>query len=113
MIEIDDHNITISRGDTLDILFKLYNFALNTTDTVVFTIKQSCLSKTPLMEKKITPDTTDSIHLVISADEMAQLGIGSKQYDLVVLTADNKRITLIYPARFTVAEVVHDICRQQ
>ena len=44
-----------------------------------------------------------------SAEEMENIGSGTKLYDIVVETIEGTRTTLLAPSKFHVCEVVHDL----
>lgn len=110
MINVDGTDIELSRGDTFDVVFQVENYIINPADTVVFTIKQSCMPEyRALIKREFTGIEDNSIHVVIPAEEMEKAGSGTKLYDIVVETLDGTRTTLLKPSKFHLCEVVHDL----
>lgn len=110
MINIEGTNIELSKGDTFSALFQIENYIINPTDTVIFTIKQSCMPKyKALIKKQFTGITDNSISVEIEANEIEKIGSGTKLYDIVVETKSGTRTTLLKPSKFHLHEVVHDL----
>lgn len=110
MINVDGTDLEISKGDTFDVVFQVENYVINPTDTVVFTVKQSCFPQyRALIKREFTNIQDNSIHVIISAEEMEKVGSGTKLYDIVVETIEGTRTTLLAPSKFHVCEVVHDL----
>lgn len=110
MINIDGTNIEVSKGDTFDVLFQVQNYIINASDKVTFTVKQACFQQyKALIKKEFTNIQDNSIHVVISAEEMGKIGTGTKLYDIVVETTEGERTTLLNPSKLTICEVVHDL----
>lgn len=104
MLKVDGCNLTISQGDTLDLTFKVNGYQLQSGDIVTFSVKDC--KRQIVLKKIITQFVGNSIHVVVSAEEMAKLSIGTKFYDLSC-TSKDKIITFNFPASLTVREVMH------
>lgn len=110
MIEINGMDIELSKGDTFDVIFQVENYIINPTDKITFTVKQSCISTSRILIKKEFTDVTDNtIHILISANEIEKIGSGTKLYDLFIQTEEGNRTTLMKPAKLHLCEVVHDL----
>ena len=110
MINIEGTNIELSKGDTFDVVFQIENYIINTTDKITFTVKQSCISTSGvLIKKEFTNVTDNTIHVLISANEIEKIGSGTKLYDLFIKTEEGDRITLMKPAKLHLCEVVHEL----
>lgn len=109
MIKIDNQDIYISHGDTLKVLFELAEgYKIQQTDTILFSVKETAGSNEILLSKTIPFTLDNEIDVTISADEMANLSVGAKVYDLLVTNNDNV-ITLNFPAKLIIKEVVHNV----
>lgn len=109
MIEIDGQDIFISHGDTLNVLFELAEgYKVAETDSITFSVKATAGSSEVLLSKAIPFTSVNEISVNISADEMASLGVGAKVYDILVKNSNNV-VTLNFPAKLIIKEVVHDV----
>lgn len=105
-----DKNITVSKGDVLDVNFKLNGLTLSSDDTLYFSVKDNLKDA----ETKITHKVTDidvnsnSFRVVIPTALMITLDVGQYFYDLVYVDSEGNKRTLIYPCRLTVKEVAHN-----
>lgn len=107
MLSIDGKNIKISQGDTFNVLFQVYGYEFKNTDIVIFTIKKGLYTTEPIIEKTFTDIQNNQVNVIITADEMDDLSTGDYCYDLVC-KSDDVVITLNYPAKLKIMEVVHD-----
>lgn len=106
-IKVEGKKITLSRGDTLNVTFRIKSgIDLQPTDTVVFTIKDNPQSTAALVRKEYTGLTGTDITVEATAAEM-QMTAGNKVYDLLVKNGEQKT-TLMFPGEFVIAEVVHN-----
>lgn len=106
-IKVEGKKITLSRGDTLSVTFRISSgINLQPTDTVIFTIKDNPQSSAALLRKEYTGLTGTDITVEATVEEM-QMTAGSKVYDLLVKNGAQKT-TLMFPGEFVVAEVVHN-----
>ena len=109
MIVIDGQDILISHGDTLDVIFKLAEgYKVAETDTIIFSVKTTAGSSEVLLSKTIPFTAVNEIAVRIAAEEMVNLPVGAKVYDLLVTNADNV-VTLNFPAKLIIKEVVHSV----
>lgn len=110
MIEVNGTDIELSKGDTFDVVFQIENYVINKTDKIIFTVKQSCLKNSSALIKQEFENITDNtIHVLISAEDIEKIGSGTKLYDLVVETVEGRRTTLTKPSKLHLCEVVHDL----
>ena len=107
MITICGKTITVSKGDTFDIVFCLCGYELVATDKVVFTMKDKIDCPNEILEKEITGISGKFIRIQIPAEEMKALTARKYYYDLLCKSG-NAVITLCYPEKVFVREVVHD-----
>ena len=107
MLTICGKTITISKGDTFDVTFRLYGYSLLETDIIIFTIKDKIHYPNELIEKKITGISGDVIRVQIPAEKMEVLSGGRHFYDLLCQSGDAV-ITLCYPEQIFIKEVVHN-----
>ena len=109
MIAIDNQDIYISHGDTLDVVFELAEgYKVAETDSITFSVKATAGSSEVLLQKTIPFTAVDEIAVNITSEEMADLSVGAKVYDLLVTSADNV-VTLNFPAKLVIKEVVHNV----
>ena len=109
MIVIDGQDILISHGDTLDVIFELAEgYKVAETDTIIFSVKTTAGSSEVLLSKTIPFTAVNEIAVNIAAEEMVNLPVGAKVYDLLVTNADNV-VTLNFPAKLIIKEVVHSV----
>lgn len=109
MLEIKGQAMKMSAGDTFDITFLLKGYALKSTDTVVFSIKDDYEDDNalPLLTETITGQTGSLLRVLISADRIKQCGVGLKYYDLVLTNPSGIKYTLNYPTKLWLERVVH------
>ena len=110
MLLIDkDKNITISYGDLFDVVFSLGGLTIEEGDKLCFSVKKDLEdAETCLYTENFTVDyETNKFRITIHSSEMEKLTAGKYLYDIVYISADNKR-TLNFPARLTVVRVVHN-----
>lgn len=108
MIDIQNHDIMISQGDTFAVVFALNGFKIVPTDVVTFSVKRTEFSDKCLMKKTFQDyDGGETIELKISAAEMAVLEPGEYVYDLMIVSGDTKT-TLNFPAKLIIRRVAHD-----
>lgn len=105
MFGITGTTITITRGDTAEITFEIKNadgtaFEPSEGDEVVFTVKESTVSETVLIQK-----TGTSIN-ILSSDTSA-LPYGVYVYDVQVTLATGQKNTVIEPSPFIITEEVN------
>lgn len=111
MFEVDTKKltITISKGDVLDVTFKVNGLELLEQAEIFLTIKESLEDEDALLltQCKSIDTETNSVRVFIKSSEMCKLDAGRYYYDLVYKVDGNTR-TLNYPACLIVREVVHN-----
>lgn len=109
MIAIDNQDIYISHGDTLDVVFELAEgYKVAETDSITFSVKATAGSSEVLLSKAIPFTSVNEIAVDIPAEKMAALQVGAKVYDILVKNSNNVT-TLNFPAKLIIREVVHNV----
>lgn len=109
MITIDNQDIYISHGDTLDVVFDLAEgYKVAETDSITFSVKATAGSSEVLLSKAIPFTSVNEIVVKIPAEEMAVLSVGSKVYDVLV-TNNSNVVTLNFPAKLVIKEVAPNV----
>ena len=110
MVRINDTTITMTRGDTLEVLVELFQpdgsvYPVQPGDRIRFALKQSYSDREPLLLKEIPHD---SMVLRLEADETRRLQAGGVPYvyDIEITMADGTVDTFIDRAKFIVTEEV-------
>lgn len=105
---IDGKDITISRGDTLDVIFRVSGLSFTDGDKAIFSIKSDYVLK-PIYTCECTL-RGNVVGVLVPADVMAKIDVGEYKYDIVVtIVATGKVITLFATSFFTVEEVAHNV----
>lgn len=102
MLRINREKITISYGDTFDVVFRLEGFELLENHKIYFTVKADLYDDNYILTKELTGLNGIDIPVVISSDDMKKIPIGINYYDLVCITADGTVITLTSPSQLIV-----------
>ncbi len=105
MLQVDDENITLTRGDTAVLELNVtkddgtpYDFS---QDTVVLTIKTTTNSKDILVQKTFSDGT-----IKIEHGDTKELKYGTYKYDVQITTGGGDVYTVITPHDFILAEEV-------
>lgn len=106
MILVEDKKIKISHGDTFDVTFSLEGYVLQEGDKVIFSVKKTRFAKDIAIQKTYPNVKGETIRVIVSAADMAELDPGEYLYDIHVISGDRKT-TLNFPAPLTVEAVVH------
>lgn len=107
MLITSKQSIIISYGDTFCVTFHVDGFLIQPEDKVVFTIKQDLSRPTTLITREFSNIQGNEFTVEISETDMKRLTAGSYYYDIVCVSKD-KQTTLMFPARLTVRQVVHN-----
>ena len=102
-----DENLNIKTylGDTAGIVYALDGYTLAAGDSIVFSIKRNTGDNIVLYEKNIVAAGTE---INIDLTDL-KLGVGYYNYDILLKTAENERITILGPKKFNVLEVAHNV----
>lgn len=110
MVNINGTTITITRGDTLDVLLEIYledgtPYEARAGDVIRFALKQKYTDSAPIPVKDISPAT---MILRLEADETKLLRAGwiPYVYDIQITMADGTVDTFIDRAKLIVTEEV-------
>ena len=96
MITIDNQDIYISHGDTLDVVFDLAEgYKVAETDSITFSVKATAGSSEVLLSKAIPFTSVNEIVVKIPAEEMAVLSVGSKVYITISAVSEEPFETVI------------------
>lgn len=106
MIKVEGQNITVSRGDTLDVVFYIKGYNIENTDNITFSVKTATEATNILMQKNVVKESINSCRVSISATEMNNLPTGQYIYDLKCVS-QGKVITFNFPALLTIKGVAH------
>ena len=110
MIKIDkEKNITISKGDVLDIQFKVNGITLeNGGGRVFFSIKDKLVDDKEISLQAVVDVNLNSFRIIVPTSIMKTLEVGTHYYDIVYVNAQGNMRTLIAPRLLVIKEVVHD-----
>lgn len=103
MIHVEQKNIRISHGDTLDLICTLKNFHIDADDVVVITIR----GNNGTLQKRMRGISGDQIPMFFSTEEMNTLPPGMYRWDLLVKN-ELQNTTLAWPRELIIEGVVHD-----
>lgn len=103
------NNITLTRGDTLQLKVSLYNqdgteYEPASGDVIRFAMKKNYTDAEPLLNITIPNDT---LMLTLQPADTSQLDFGPYVYDLEITKADGTVDTFIAEASFVLAPEVH------
>lgn len=108
MHRISGNNITLTRGDTLQLKVEMFNGGTEYTpqagDVVRFALKKDYGDANPILNITI-PNATQV--LTIEPTDTKTLEFGQYVYDIEITKADGTVDTFIYEAAFTIAPEVH------
>ncbi len=109
MITVKGKTLMISANDTFMTLFQAYGALLDGTETIYFNINAEPNGSAPI---KRIPCGIDRLNNIISIyatkSEMSVLEAGKTYwYDLTMDTPNGLHMTLIYPSKLIVREVMH------
>lgn len=109
MIEICKQNIRISAGDDFNVSFRLIGFELESSDTIIFSVKEDYEDEDsePILTKTFTGMVGDILTIDIPSSEMKTCGVGLKYYDILVKNNNNIKYTLNFPAKLYLERVAH------
>lgn len=110
MIKIDkDKNITVSKGDVLDIQFKVNGITLEDGGRVFFSVKDRLVDEVNRISLEALIDSTlNNFRIIVPTSIMKTIEVGSHYYDIVYVNAQGNMRTLITPRLLIIKEVVHD-----
>lgn len=109
MITAKGKTLMVSARDTLLTFFKVYGAVLDGSETVCFNINEEQNGSKTVKRIPCGIDTLNNV-ICVYADkrEMASLEGGRTYwYDMTMDTLQGMHMTLIYPSRFIVREVMH------
>lgn len=117
MFKIEDTTITLTRGDTLDVVVEIMDgdkaYVLQDGDSVRFALKRRVFSGSnyyeladpePLITKVIPNDT---LELILEPEDTKDLKFGDYLYDIELTKADGTVDTFIADSDFILAVEVH------
>lgn len=107
MFNIDDLNITISRGDTASLEITFEGDVPASGDLVVMSLKSSIRSTETIWEKSGTC-TDGTIIFSLESEDTASLDFGTYYWDLRIFYSDGQITTPFPPKSIKVVEVVTD-----
>lgn len=100
-------DIELTRGDTARLTVSVRDsqkqpYAVKEDDVLTLTVKKEYKDSTPLIEKKITGETT--FH--IKPEDTKELDFFTYKYDVQITTADGDNYTVIDDKKFKIANEV-------
>ena len=103
----ENNTITIPRGDTASLSVELTTeegeqYEVKENDTLTLRVKKNLADKEPCIQKEIT----GSVDFEIKPEDTEGLTFGSYIYSVRLITAENKKYTVIDKSSFIVGEVV-------
>lgn len=103
-------NITISKGDVLDIQFKVNGITLDNGGggRVFFSIKDRLVDDKEISLEAVVDVNINSFRIIVPTSIMKTLEVGTHYYDIVYVNAQGNMRTLIAPKLLVIKEVVHD-----
>lgn len=109
MITVKGKTLMVSARDTLLTFFKVHGAALDGSETIYFNINEEPDGSKLVKRIACGIDTLNNIICVYAPkEEMAVLKGGwTYWYDMTMDTPQGMHMTLIYPSRFVVREVMH------
>lgn len=110
MVRINGTTITITRGDTLEVLVELFQpdgsvYPVQPGDRIRFALKQNYSDREPLL-LKVIPHDTMCLRLESAETKLLQSGGVPYVYDIEITMADGTVDTFIDRAKFIVTEEV-------
>lgn len=110
MIKIDkDKNITVSKGDVLDIQFKVNGITLENSSRIFFSVKNKLKDEKSLISVEALIDLSlNSFRILLPTSIMKKLEIGTYCYDIVYVNKQGNMRTFVAPRLLIIREVVHD-----
>ena len=110
MITVKGKTLMVSAHDTLLTFFKIHGAVLDGSESIYFNLNEEQDGSKPLRRIPCGIDTLNNIICVYAGKgEMASLEGGKTYwYDLTMDTPQGMHMTLIYPSRFIVREVMHN-----
>lgn len=106
MLKVRGKSIIASQGDTLSISIRVPDYAFESTDKIVFGVKQD-LEGESILEKQYTNIVGDVVNINILPAEMA-LPIGEYYWDLSVTKANGTHYTLNFASLLKIVGVAHN-----
>ena len=109
MITVKGKTLMVSDNDTLLTFFKVTGAALDGSETIYFNISEEQDGSKPVKRIACGIDTLNNIICVYTTKyEMSSLEGGKIYwYDMTLDTPQGMHMTLIYPSKFIVREVMH------
>lgn len=101
MLCINNKDIRLSRGDTLDISFTVKGINIDSEDIVTITVKGNGIC----IQKSFIGVVDNTIPFFLTSEETAQMPVGKYFYDLLVEN-DYEKKTLNWPYRLIIEGVV-------
>lgn len=106
MVNVNNNNIYITRGDSADIEISITEstgeeYTLQDGDTITFTVKKSTRATDAVISKQIT-----DWYVHLAPVDTANLDYGVYVYDCQLTTSDGRVCTFITPHIFKVLEEV-------
>jgi hypothetical protein len=108
MLKIQSNgDIELTRGDTARLTVSVTDgqkqpYTVQADDVLILTVKKEYADAEPLIEKKITGETT--FH--IKPEDTAGLAFATYKYDVQIKTADGDNYTVIDDKKFKIANEV-------
>ena len=107
LIVSSNGDVELTRGDTARLTVSVTDnekqpYTVREDDVLTLTVKGKYEDSEPLIEKKITGETT--FH--IEPKDTKELAFGSYKYDVQITTADGDNYTIIADKKFKVANEV-------
>lgn len=113
MLNIENKNIKLSRGDYAEIYFNLKNpdntpYVLSEGEKVQFAVKINASNTNKLISKLLTNPGESYVTLILNKSDTQDLTFGSYFYDIRVIDSDGKINTPMLKANFEILEVIGD-----
>ena len=105
MIKTKGVDIICSYGDTFECAWDVEG--IEVTGDVTFSVKATAES-TDILLSTAAQRAEQRISVFIDAETFGRLAVGDYVYDLVMVSG-GKKVTLLFPAQFSVRAVVHDV----
>lgn len=105
MTAVDGLNLTISRGDTLHVMFRLTGVGVKKSDTVTFTARPY-RQRSRLLYGKATGLMGNRIYVIVPASITSRLTPGLLMYDLAIQNGDTAK-ALNFPASLRIVESMY------
>lgn len=110
MQKIMTGKISISKADTVGIVFRVDGYSMAEDDTTIFSIRQNgmFINQSLVVYSGEAKHDEKYIYVDIPAETMKEIPAGSYIYDVLLKTASGRTITLNYPRQLKIMEVAHD-----